>query len=267
MPAPKPVANVAEIHHRSYIYIATKSVPDHTVLATTVACRNAMIQDLVATARNLLRFSVRTRVAPTIAASNASHASSVTCSDKKAIQIDCLGLRPYSEINLDENPIVVVGCGHFFAGQTLDGLVGLDEVYSQDQDGQFVGLKDISGSLSVNLPFCPECKCPLRQFAVRRYNRLVNRAVMDDICRKFLIQTRDAIQQLEKDLRSAEKELKITRATVSSIAERHSKLEELRKSAALIKRETLSVAKQIVKNSLGNNWLYEFIFLPPKSMK
>lgn len=162
-----------------------------------------------------------------------------------------MGLRPYSEINLDENPIVVVVCGHFFAGQTLDGLVGLDEVYSQDHDGQFVGLKDIYSSLSANLPFCPECKCPLRQFAVRRYNRLVNRAVMDAICRKFLIQTRDAIQQLEKDLRSAEKELRITRATVSSIAERYSKLEELRNSAALIKRETLSVAKQIDKEKLG----------------
>ncbi|KAH6960364.1 hypothetical protein DER45DRAFT_602303, partial [Fusarium avenaceum] len=173
-----------------------------------------------------------------------------TCSDKKAIQIDCLGLRPYSEVKLDKNPILVLGCGHFFTGQALDGLVGLDEVYSQDQDGQFVGLKDISGSLSVNLPFCPECKCPLRQFAVRRYNRIVNRAVMDDICRNFLIQTRDAIQQLEKDLRSAEKELIITRATVSSIAERHSKLEELRKSAALIKGETLSVAKQIDKEQL-----------------
>lgn len=74
---------------------------------------------------------------------------------------------------------------------------------------------------------------------------------MDDICRNFLIQTRDAIQQLEKDLRSAEKELRITRATVSSIAERHPKLEELRKSAALIKRETLSVAKQIDKEQLG----------------
>ncbi|KAM0233116.1 hypothetical protein ACHAP5_010505 [Fusarium lateritium] len=293
----------------------TISVPDHTVLAATVARSNVMIQNLVALVENLVRFSVRTRAAPISAANNATLVSSVVrglvfikvpvrcpaqhraidflvtrdatrywlviCSDKKATQIDCFGGRPYQEVNLDENPIVVLGCGHFFTGKVLDGLVGLDEVYFQDQDGQFAGLKDISSSFSVNLPFCPECKHPFRPFAAMRYNRLTNRAIIDDICKKFLVETRDSLQKLEKDLRTAEKDLKATRASFSNSAGywprgRHSKLEELRESTAMIERQakqytraikplsdavltahclsgerTLSIAQQIDKVQLG----------------
>ena len=51
-----------------------------------------------------------------------------------------LGSR-YAEIDLNESPIVVLRCGHFFTTETLDGLVSLKDVYSVDaKTGAFTGL-------------------------------------------------------------------------------------------------------------------------------
>lgn len=113
----------------------------------------------------------------------------------------------YIEVKLDESPIVVLGCGHFFTGETLDGLVGLDEVYTRDKEGNFNGLKNATNSLSQKVPLCPDCKRPIRQFATKRYNRLINRAVMDEICKRFIISGREALKTLEDQLRSEENNL------------------------------------------------------------
>jgi hypothetical protein len=113
---------------------------------------------------------------------------------------------------------VVIGCGHFFTGETLDGLVGLDEVYIRDKEGVFNGLEDTTGSLSRNVPFCPDCKRPIRQFATKRYNRLINRAVMDEICKRFIINGREELKSLEDQLRSEENNLSATRTSHSTIA-------------------------------------------------
>lgn len=134
------------------------------------------------------------------------------CSDKGGERIDLLEFRSYAEVDLDESPIVVLGCGHFFTGETLDGLVGLKEVYTTDGGGNFDGLKDVSGSLSTNVPCCPDCKRPIRQFATKRYNRLINRAVMDEICKRFLIAGRETLSKLEQRLQGAEEHVENTRA-------------------------------------------------------
>jgi hypothetical protein len=148
-----------------------------------------------------------------------------------------LEFKSCSEIDLEESPIVVLGCGHFFTGETLDDLVGLEEVYTVDKEGNFDGLKDISGSLSRNVPFCPDCKRPIRQFATKRYNRLINRAVMDEICKRFLITGRETLNELEQRLQTEEDQLGTTRADhlLSGSVEilpqkgRYKELEELRK--------------------------------------
>ncbi|KAM0549905.1 hypothetical protein ACHAPJ_009152 [Fusarium lateritium] len=162
------------------------------------------------------------------------------CSGKGEARVDLLEFRSYSEVDLDENPIVVLGCGHFFTGETLDGLVGLSEVYLKDEKGQFVGLKDVSCSLSRNIPLCPDCKQPIRQYATKRYNRLVNRAVMDEIYKRFLIKEREELHQLEQKLEDIENELATTRSsfrktwsspTAYLVTKRQSGLRELRTKA------------------------------------
>ncbi|KAM0417324.1 hypothetical protein ACHAPT_012640 [Fusarium lateritium] len=164
------------------------------------------------------------------------------CGEKDEARVDLLEFQSYSEVNLDESPIVVLGCGHFFTGETLDGLVSLGEVYTTDKEGNFNGLKDMSGSLARNVPFCPDCKRPIRQFATKRYNRLINRAVMDEICKRFLIKGRKCLDALEENLQKMENALGSSRplhtpneGVPSLPKDRYSSLKKLR---AMAKRLT-----------------------------
>ncbi|CCT63148.1 uncharacterized protein FFUJ_00231 [Fusarium fujikuroi IMI 58289] len=136
-------------------------------------------------------------------------------SNKKMAIVDLLEFRSYSKINLYETPIIVLGCGHFFTSETLDGLVGLDEVYTTDMFGSYAGLKDITTSLTEKTPCCPSCKRSIRQFATKRYNRVINRAVMDDICKRFLIKGRESLVKLNHKLLKAETSLASSRRSTA----------------------------------------------------
>lgn len=116
-------------------------------------------------------------------------------------------MKDYSEINLDETPIIVLGCGHFFTSESVDGLVGLDQVYTRDKDGKFEDLRDLSSSLATAIPSCPDCKQPIRQFVTKRYNRVVNRAVMDETYKRFLAKGRIDLANLESRLNDIEHKL------------------------------------------------------------
>ncbi|CAG8027151.1 unnamed protein product [Penicillium salamii] len=128
------------------------------------------------------------------------------CGDKGDARVDFLEWKTYAEVNLDETPIIVLGCGHFFTNESVDGLVGLDEVYTRDKDGNFNGIRN-SSSLANAIPSCPDCKQPIRQFVTKRYNRVINRAVMDETCKRFLTKGRSDLQEIEKGLEEAEKQL------------------------------------------------------------
>ncbi|KAJ5559577.1 hypothetical protein N7513_001976 [Penicillium frequentans] len=132
-------------------------------------------------------------------------ATSVQASVGKIVQAICV--KNYSEINLDETPIIVLGCGHFFTSESVDGLVGLDQVYTRDKDGKFEDLRDLSSSLATAIPSCPDCKQPIRQFVTKRYNRVVNRAVMDETYKRFLAKGRIDLANLESRLNDIEHKL------------------------------------------------------------
>ena len=126
------------------------------------------------------------------------------CSSKSDTRVDLLEMRNYSEINIDETPIVVLGCGHFFTAESLDGLVGMSEVYTANTSGDFVGLADISSSLATKIPQCPDCQRPIMQYITQRYNRVINRAVMDEMSKRFLINGKNELQELEKEVEDLE---------------------------------------------------------------
>ncbi|KAF4989662.1 hypothetical protein FGRMN_8976 [Fusarium graminum] len=223
-------------------------LPYLTAPVTTVVRSSAMMEILVAVAKHHVRSDAHTLLVHRLATWHALHVLKAAlglaptkalvpclvphhcpsfcgeecpidhcqaCGGKDKERVDLLEFKSYAEVNLDESPIVVLGCGHFFTGETLDGLVGLDEVYTRDKVGNFNELKDISGSLSRNVPFCPDCKRPIRQFATKRYNRLINRAVMDEICKRFLISGREALDYLEQELQTLENKLDSTRRSYS----------------------------------------------------
>ncbi|KAF5601548.1 NFX1-type zinc finger-containing protein [Fusarium subglutinans] len=158
------------------------------------------------------------------------------CSPKKSEEVDLLEFRTFSEINLDENPIVVLGCGHFFTGETLDGLVGLDEARLRGQEDEYVGWKEVSSCFTTKTPVCPHCKQPIHPHATKRYGRLIKQALKDENHRRFLTEQHDEIQRLEEKLQSVEDDLTTTRSSFlreiqymspHRTQERHSVLKEL----------------------------------------
>ncbi|MBE3042335.1 hypothetical protein IMZ48_07090 [Candidatus Bathyarchaeota archaeon] len=67
-----------------------------------------------------------------------------------------------------------------------------------NSEDQFSGLKDISAELAKDVPFCPDFRCAIRQFSTRRYNRMINKAVMDETTKRFLASGQQSLKDLEK---------------------------------------------------------------------
>jgi len=99
-------------------------------------------------------------------------------------------MKTYREINVNKTPTAVLGYGHFFTTKTLNGHIGMAEVYIVDVYGGFTGLRDISTVLARSIPRCLDCQCPVRQYATQRYTRVINRAVLDEISKRFLMSRR-----------------------------------------------------------------------------
>ncbi|KAL6155657.1 hypothetical protein ACJQWK_05047 [Exserohilum turcicum] len=120
----------------------------------------------------------------------------------------------YADVDLNESPIVVLSCGHFFTTETLDGLVSLKEVYELDtKTGRFTGLID-NAELSATIPQCPNCREPIKQYVTQRYNRLINRAVIDEMSKRFIVSGQQELQMLEDRLEAMRDKLEESRKTV-----------------------------------------------------
>ncbi|KAF2450310.1 NFX1-type zinc finger-containing protein 1 [Karstenula rhodostoma CBS 690.94] len=138
------------------------------------------------------------------------------CTNKQDSRVDLLEMLTYAEINVNENPIVVLGCGHFFTAESLDGLVGMADVYTSDRVGQINGLADISGSFAGKIPQCPDCQAPVRQYVTQRYNRVINRAVIDELSKRFLVHGQVGLRELKQRVDDIETELEGSRAEITT---------------------------------------------------
>ncbi|KAL2168166.1 hypothetical protein VTG60DRAFT_334 [Thermothelomyces hinnuleus] len=163
--------------------------------------------------------------------------------DVRDARVDLMEFKMYDEIDLDETPIVILGCGHFFTGETLDGLVCMNNVYTTDNLGNYNGLRELSGEL-MSIPTCPDCRVPIRQFATRRYNRVVNKAVLDETSKRFLVGGREKLAELEKKVALVEKKLSDSRDTTytpdvflgKKISERYKPAVQLEKESAALRK-------------------------------
>jgi hypothetical protein len=154
---------------------------------------------------------------------------------------DLIMMSPYNDIDLNDTPIVVLGCKgrHFFTVETLDGTIGMKDVYNVDpKSGAYSGLKK-NEQLATSIPQCPTCREPVRQYATQRYNRLVNRAVIDEMSKRFVVSGQQDLQQLSNQLQSIEQSLEDTRAKllrstpkeiIKAISNRYVKLGQLETS-------------------------------------
>src|SRR2546423_1648423 len=139
----------------------------------------------------------------------------LTCSGRQDTRVDLLEMKTYNEIDLDETPIVVLGCGHFFTAESLDGHIGMSEVYKQDVTGEFTGLKDISTALALSIPRCPDCQGAVRQYASQRFNRAINRAVIDEMSKRFLVSGKTELQGIEVQMAEMDRILEDSRNDIT----------------------------------------------------
>ena len=101
----------------------------------------------------------------------------------KETMIDYIELKTYAEIDLDEEPIVVLPCNHFCSRTTLDETLEMKKVYEMNQNGQFLGIIP-NGAMTSQRPQCPQCRAPICK--VQRYNRVIKRYILDTLLRSFI---------------------------------------------------------------------------------
>lgn len=133
------------------------------------------------------------------------------CGTKLEEQPDMIMMTPYADLDLNESPIIVLSCGHFFTTETLDGHVGLRDVYTQDpMTGRFTSLIE-NAELAVSVPQCPHCRGPIKQYVTQRYNRVINRAVIDEMSKRFIVNGQQELQQMAEILSKVESDLNKSR--------------------------------------------------------
>ncbi|KAH6847784.1 hypothetical protein B0I37DRAFT_151316 [Chaetomium sp. MPI-CAGE-AT-0009] len=183
------------------------------------------------------------------------------CCTHKDARVDLMEFKTYGEIDLNDTPIAILGCGHFFTGETLDGMLGMSNVYTTDKFGNYNGLGELSGQLMA-VPACPDCRVPIRQFATRRYNRVVNKAVLDETSKRFLVGGRETLAQLEERVAAAEKELSDSagpQSSLRSIYLREAVSGQARKTAIKVHTETAKFREEMAAEHQPTKKLFDAV--------
>ncbi|KAJ3249239.1 hypothetical protein HDU78_005379 [Chytriomyces hyalinus] len=116
-------------------------------------------------------------------------------------QADVICMTSYGELELDEDPVVVLDCGHVFTIATLDGTLDMDTVYSTDEDGW--RLAQLPPEF-IALPVCPSCRS--RIVGVNRYGRILNLAVCRTAEKMWISQTASNMNDFSVQVNTIAKE-------------------------------------------------------------
>lgn len=113
--------------------------------------------------------------------------------DIRGREVDLIMFEPYSDIDLDSNPIIVPTCGHFYTVETYDSHMGMKNCYILDDSGAIIAPRLLDGNPNTEnsedppeklvVKNCPDCRAPLRD--IHRYNRIVKSAFLDESTKRF----------------------------------------------------------------------------------
>jgi hypothetical protein len=90
----------------------------------------------------------------------------------------------------------------------------MQEVYIVDEPSRSIELADISNALAVKIPQYPDCQRPIRQYVTQRYNRVVNRAVIDEMTKRFLVNGKAELSGLEHQVDLIERKFEESRPNI-----------------------------------------------------
>ncbi|KAK1712410.1 hypothetical protein BDP67DRAFT_437551 [Colletotrichum lupini] len=120
-----------------------------------------------------------------------------TCAadDIKNRVVDLILMDDYVSVDLDEEPCIFPDCGHFYTYTTMDGQMGLRDLYDVSPEGVPTAVKSGSHPFSVtDIKVCPDCRGSLRN--ISRYGRIVRRGLLDESTRKFISWAHSVKQKL-----------------------------------------------------------------------
>ncbi|TGZ81583.1 P-loop containing nucleoside triphosphate hydrolase protein [Ascodesmis nigricans] len=95
--------------------------------------------------------------------------------------VDLITMQTLREVDVDEDPLIILPCKHVYTVSTLDGHMGMNQVYHVTSTGRVSSPKQFS---KVPVKNCPECRYPLR--TVHRYNRIVKAGLIDQATKRFM---------------------------------------------------------------------------------
>ncbi|KAI9781350.1 MAG: hypothetical protein M1816_002396 [Peltula sp. TS41687] len=124
----------------------------------------------------------------------------------KSTMVDYIMQATYSEVDLDEDPIIVPSCGHLMALSSMDGHMRMSDYYELSEGCSVKALKKLPEPFSTeNLKNCPICRGSLRD--INRYNRVVRQGLIEQVTKKFISWANQQYIPLEKRLYEEEKRL------------------------------------------------------------
>ena len=115
----------------------------------------------------------------------------------------------YRDHNVDEDPIAVLPCGHFYSISTLDGHVGMQSAYIKSRD-QFIDTEPLFGgrnTISTKPPCCPDCRKIIH--SVKRYGRILNFAELHVMERKHTTYSESKLKKYKLKFEISPKNVKL----------------------------------------------------------
>ena len=106
--------------------------------------------------------------------------------------VDMYEFTEYKDINLDDNPIIVLPCGHFYTVDTLDGHFDLSQAYEIDEEGNFTATKPLLRTDQVKPKCCPDCRSPVH--SILRYGRILSFLRLRFLERKHLMSVENSLK-------------------------------------------------------------------------
>ena len=126
--------------------------------------------------------------------------------------VDMVCMETYKEIDLDENPVIFLACGHFFCMDTIDGLMQMRDVYEYDNEDNIISQRPQENwikTIKQSQTRCPSCRGPLTD--ILRYNRVAKGIMIEVLTQKFLLTAHREFLSLEQRMSDIEQELNHTR--------------------------------------------------------
>ncbi|KAF9139293.1 hypothetical protein BGX30_008146 [Mortierella sp. GBA39] len=120
--------------------------------------------------------------------------------------VDLIMQVPLSDIDVNEDPLLVLPCGHALVMSSLDGLMEMNDYYEEDinpltGEVAFVMTKSLPNS-EVPMIGCPSCRAPIASLV--RYGRRIKYSQLVMRLKKFEMLQSAAVTEAEKKFTAAQ---------------------------------------------------------------